>query len=112
MSGQVAISAPIFQSRVVTFLSVKVAACCRLAISSNLGCRHVPGDGVTGSAGVVCGVVFRLCICLTGVCCAGDLWAGDCCGADVNAELRLLSAMGMSVSSEGAGWRREWVVEM
>ena len=99
-----------FQRSVVTFLSEKVAACCRLAISSNLGCRHVPGDGVTGSAGTDCGVAFRLWICLVGVCCTGDFGAGvfcagvfcagDCCVEDVNDELRLASAIGIGVSFE------------
>ena len=39
-------SEPVFHATRLTFLSVNVVTLCRLAISSNRGCRHVPDAGV------------------------------------------------------------------
>ena len=36
-----------FQEIVVRLASLKLVAFCRRAISSNLGCRHFPGEGLT-----------------------------------------------------------------
>ena len=44
------------------FRSEKVVAFCRLAISSNCGCRHVPETGVAGEAGFDAGVAGVACI--------------------------------------------------
>jgi len=48
--SRVAISRTTLKKACRSFLESKVAACCRFAISSILGCRHFPVGGV-GAAG-------------------------------------------------------------
>jgi hypothetical protein len=51
-----AITPPTLYRTCFKFWSEKVVAFCRLAISSNWGCRHVPVTGVAGEAGLDAGV--------------------------------------------------------